>query len=94
MSGDGVYLTLAVRLKAGSSVPKRTYIKAHKAKSDDDTTVTRNAVFVAGLPLQLTEARLHDLVEVFGSVEQVRLYKLFSFHFQASQEQLGMARLV
>ena len=72
MSDSASYRTLAVRLRAGSSVPKHLYIKAHSGKEAGDSVPKGQALFVAGLPLQLDEARLQELFGVFGSVTTVR----------------------
>lgn len=71
MSFSVAYTTLAVQLQQGSNVTKALYLKPHTPKDGSEHAVAR-ALFVAGLPLQLTEARLLTLFQVFGSVEQVR----------------------
>ena len=72
MTATGSYRTLAVRLRAASSVPKYLYIRAHSSKDSDESLPRGQALFVAGLPLQLTECRVQELFEVFGGVTAVR----------------------
>ena len=78
MSDTAAYRTLAVRLRAGSSVPKHLYIKSHSSKDADDSLPKGHALFVAGLPLQLDEGRLQQLFEVFGAVTTVRTASAWS----------------
>jgi ribosomal RNA-processing protein 7 len=70
MSGKLSYGTLTVRLRSGSNVPKHLYIKAHEGKGDEHSKGV--ALFVAGIPQQLTESRLYSLFEVFGTVNKAR----------------------
>ena len=68
---DGVaYASLAVRLVPGSPVPTYLYLKHHRSAAGEAHTDA--ALFVAGLPLCLTQLNLKELFGAFGDVEQVR----------------------
>ena len=60
-----MYAALPVRLVPGSSTPKYLYLKRHKSTSGTEAAVAKRAIFVAGIPLQLTRPRLQELFSTF-----------------------------
>ena len=75
---ESVYAALPVRLVPGSSTPKYLYLKRHKSTSGTEAAVAKRAIFVAGIPLQLTRPRLQELFSTFGTVDAVRTHLLFA----------------
>ena len=77
MTPDAEFHELQVRLHEGSVTVRRLFIKRHKGAASSDgsgNASSKQALFVAGLPLALDSAKLRVLLACFGHVKAVRFF--------------------